>query len=317
MLGVVVYRLVSAAIPEFGFLSASAPLTAATTVAIGRSRASTAGRTHVSSRSAALDYFIAQKRFAEDAKMSKQEVRDEHHDREGRPEVKVKRRQKQRELAKARAVSDVKQANVLVCNPTHIAIALRYDDTTPAPVVLSKGVDEIALGDARRGSATRSSDPRKPSLGASAPSLGKDRETDSRRFVRSGGSSDRPRHAARRLAPYSSSPGQLVISYRPAACSMLEPRSSWSRLECSFETPFYVLPSLFYSLPSGFDRGLRPRGSGTARDTGDPTRRRTANPSGASGLAAPEAGEESDAPDRCARGRPSRRQPGRRFGGAR
>ena len=144
VLGVVVYRLVSSAIPGFGFLSASAPLTAATTVgSVVLALVLQGGLTFVAI--AALDYFIAQKRFAEDAKMSKEEVRDEHHDREGRPEVKVKRRQKQRELAKARAVSDVKQANVLVCNPTHIAIALRYDETTPAPVVLSKGVDEIAL----------------------------------------------------------------------------------------------------------------------------------------------------------------------------
>ena len=144
ILGAVVYRLVSKAIPEFGFLSASGPLTAASTVAsVVLALVVQGGATFVAI--AVLDYFVAKKRFAEDAKMSKEEVRDEHHQREGRPEVKVKRRQKQRELAKARAVSDVKLATALVCNPTHIAIALRYDDATPAPVVLSKGVEEVAL----------------------------------------------------------------------------------------------------------------------------------------------------------------------------
>ncbi len=77
--------------------------------------------------------------------MTKQEVRDEYKDTEGKPEVKGKIRARQREMAQARMMQAVPQADVVITNPSHFAVALKYDpDTSRAPVVVAKGVDFIA-----------------------------------------------------------------------------------------------------------------------------------------------------------------------------
>jgi len=100
---------------------------------------------------AALDYALARRRFAEDAKMSLQEVRDEHKEQEGDPLFKRHRRQKMRQLADRRALADVSKATVIVTNPTHISIALRYEpETDLAPMVVAKGIDSTALAMRRR-----------------------------------------------------------------------------------------------------------------------------------------------------------------------
>ncbi|MDO6680269.1 flagellar biosynthesis protein FlhB [Shewanella sp. 4_MG-2023] len=79
-------------------------------------------------------------------KMSFQEVKDEHKQQEGKPEIKAKIRQMQQKISRSRADVAVPQANVLLVNPTHYAIALRYDaDKADAPFVIAKGVDELAL----------------------------------------------------------------------------------------------------------------------------------------------------------------------------
>lgn len=79
-------------------------------------------------------------------KMTKQEVKDEYKDTEGKPEVKQKIRQLQMEMSQRRMMQDVPQADVIITNPTHFSVALKYDgDTMAAPVVLAKGGDEIAL----------------------------------------------------------------------------------------------------------------------------------------------------------------------------
>ncbi|VAW56929.1 Flagellar biosynthesis protein FlhB [hydrothermal vent metagenome] len=78
-------------------------------------------------------------------KMTLQEVKDEMKDTEGKPEVKAKIRQTQREMAEARMMSAVPDADVVVTNPTHFAIALKYDpDNMRAPMVLAKGADFVA-----------------------------------------------------------------------------------------------------------------------------------------------------------------------------
>ena len=83
--------------------------------------------------------------------MSLQEVRDEHKEQEGDPFFKRHRRQKMRQLADRRAISDVAKATVIVTNPTHIAIALRYEaDKDFAPMVIAKGIDSTALAMRRR-----------------------------------------------------------------------------------------------------------------------------------------------------------------------
>jgi flagellar biosynthetic protein FlhB len=77
--------------------------------------------------------------------MTKQEVRDEAKETEGRPEVKQAIRHKQMEIAQRRMMDDVRKADVVITNPTHYAVAISYDRTTGrAPVVLAKGKDLIA-----------------------------------------------------------------------------------------------------------------------------------------------------------------------------
>lgn len=79
-------------------------------------------------------------------KMTKQEVKDEFKDTEGKPEVKRKIRQLQMEMAQRRMMQDVPQADVVITNPTHYSVALRYKpEEDAAPILLAKGNDQIAL----------------------------------------------------------------------------------------------------------------------------------------------------------------------------
>lgn len=78
--------------------------------------------------------------------MTKQEVRDEYKDSEGKPEVKSRIRQLQREISQRRMMAEVPKADVIITNPTHFAVALKYDESQAgAPLLLAKGVDQIAL----------------------------------------------------------------------------------------------------------------------------------------------------------------------------
>ncbi|MFM4847349.1 MULTISPECIES: flagellar biosynthesis protein FlhB [Aeromonas] len=80
-------------------------------------------------------------------KMTKQEIKDEFRDSEGKPEVKGKIRQLQMQMAMRRMMGDVPKADVIITNPTHYSVALKYDVGKPgaAPKVLAKGVDEVAM----------------------------------------------------------------------------------------------------------------------------------------------------------------------------
>ncbi len=78
-------------------------------------------------------------------RMSKQEIRDELRQQEGSPEVRARIRRVQREMLRSRMLSEVKTATVVVTNPTHYAVALRYDRTQmAAPVIVAKGMDAVA-----------------------------------------------------------------------------------------------------------------------------------------------------------------------------
>jgi flagellar biosynthetic protein FlhB len=78
--------------------------------------------------------------------MTKQEVRDEHKDNEGRPEVKQRIRQLQREMSQRRMMAAIPEADVIITNPTHYAVALKYDaEKGGAPMLLAKGSDFLAL----------------------------------------------------------------------------------------------------------------------------------------------------------------------------
>ena len=83
--------------------------------------------------------------FMKRMRMTKQEVKDEHKDMEGQPEVKQKIRQRQREVATRRMMQKVKDADVIITNPEHFAVALSYDPSSDgAPILLAKGVDFTA-----------------------------------------------------------------------------------------------------------------------------------------------------------------------------
>lgn len=78
-------------------------------------------------------------------RMTREEIREELKESEGNPEVKGKIRQLQQEVAKRRQMQEVPKADVVITNPTHFAVALRYDETRMrAPIVVAKGADEVA-----------------------------------------------------------------------------------------------------------------------------------------------------------------------------
>ena len=94
---------------------------------------------------AITDYLIAKQMHLKEMRMSKKEVKDEHKQQEGDPHVKAKQRQIQRERSRKRMMAAVPEADVVITNPTHFAVALKYDrQTMPAPMVIAKGADAVA-----------------------------------------------------------------------------------------------------------------------------------------------------------------------------
>ncbi|HLN63161.1 MAG TPA: flagellar biosynthesis protein FlhB [Symbiobacteriaceae bacterium] len=92
------------------------------------------------------DYMYQRYEYEESLKMSKQEIKEEWKQQEGNPEVRSKIKQKQREMARRRMMQDVRNADVVVTNPTHFAVALSYKQPAMgAPKVLAKGQGFVAL----------------------------------------------------------------------------------------------------------------------------------------------------------------------------
>ena len=95
---------------------------------------------------AILDWFWQRQRFMERMKMTKEEVKQENKDNEGDPQIKARRRQIQFQRARQRMMKAVPTATVVVMNPTHYAVALRYvQGETAAPECVAKGMDTLAL----------------------------------------------------------------------------------------------------------------------------------------------------------------------------
>ncbi len=93
-----------------------------------------------------FDFLYQRWEYERDLKMTKQEVKDEFKQTEGNPEIKGRIRSLQRQMAMSRMIQKVPQADVIIRNPTHYAIALKYDPhVNGAPMVLAKGQDELAL----------------------------------------------------------------------------------------------------------------------------------------------------------------------------
>jgi flagellar biosynthetic protein FlhB len=94
----------------------------------------------------ALDYAWAKREWIKRLRMTKEEVRREHKEQEGDPQIKGRQRQQREARARRRMMSAVKDATVLIMNPTHYAVALKYETAEGgAPLCVAKGLDEIAL----------------------------------------------------------------------------------------------------------------------------------------------------------------------------
>ena len=94
---------------------------------------------------ACVDLWYTRRQYEDNIKMTKQEVKDEIRQAEGDPKIKQKQRQKMMQMMAARMMKEVPKADVVITNPTHYAVALRYDPTvSPAPYVVAKGVNKVA-----------------------------------------------------------------------------------------------------------------------------------------------------------------------------
>jgi flagellar biosynthetic protein FlhB len=94
---------------------------------------------------AGLDYLFQRQRWIKRLRMTRQEMKEEYKQQEGNPEIKAKIRQLRQQRSQKRMMSSVPKATVVVTNPTHYAVALRYEEGMGAPVCVAKGVDAIAL----------------------------------------------------------------------------------------------------------------------------------------------------------------------------
>ena len=93
---------------------------------------------------AIADYGMSRRRVDKQLKMTKQEVKEEHKRNEGDPHIKGQIRARQLEMARLRMMHDLVKADVVLVNPTHVAVALRYEKSMGAPRVIAKGQGEIA-----------------------------------------------------------------------------------------------------------------------------------------------------------------------------
>lgn len=92
-----------------------------------------------------FDYFYQRWEFERSIRMTKQEVKEEYKEIEGNPEIKRRQRQIMTEIIRRRMLQEVPEATVVITNPEHIAVALKYDiDEMDAPIVVAKGAGEIA-----------------------------------------------------------------------------------------------------------------------------------------------------------------------------
>ena len=94
---------------------------------------------------ALIDYFYQRHTFEKGLRMTKQEVKDEMKDSEGNPEIKRFQKQQMFHSLLRRIITQVPKASVVITNPTHFAVALRYDEKSAAPVCVAKGMDHLAL----------------------------------------------------------------------------------------------------------------------------------------------------------------------------
>ena len=91
------------------------------------------------------DWMYQKRKFNNDMKMTKQEVKDEYKNTEGNPQIKGQIRRKMQEASRRRMMQELPEADVVITNPTHLAVALKYDkEVAEAPIVVAKGADYLA-----------------------------------------------------------------------------------------------------------------------------------------------------------------------------
>ena len=93
---------------------------------------------------ALADYFFQRWQLEKEMMMTKQEIKEEHKSRDGDPMIKARIRRTQREMATRKMISEVPKGDVVITNPTHIAVVLKYSDKLPAPQLIAKGADFMA-----------------------------------------------------------------------------------------------------------------------------------------------------------------------------
>jgi flagellar biosynthetic protein FlhB len=144
-LSITLYSVVHSSLPEFEHLQ-SVPLVGAIAGSAGLLIDAAFTLVMVVVTFALIDMPVQYFLFMKSQRMSKQDIKDEYKTSEGRPEVKSRIRQMQRQLSQRSIAKAVPQADVVIANPTHYSVALKYDaKRADAPYVLAKGVDEMAL----------------------------------------------------------------------------------------------------------------------------------------------------------------------------
>ena len=144
IIAVIVYKQVSASIAKFaGYTYLSVPRAFSEIISLGISMGIMVAIALIAF--SALDYLYQWWKYEKDLRMTKQEVKEESKQTEGDPQIKGKIKQQQRKMSAMRMMQHVKEADVVVTNPTHFAVALRYKENKDrAPVVIAKGQDHLA-----------------------------------------------------------------------------------------------------------------------------------------------------------------------------
>jgi flagellar biosynthetic protein FlhB len=144
VVGYVVYRALLLELPAMLSYDRLSPVDGAAALASATVRIVTSALCALGAI-AVIDYVKSSLTLSRDLRMSRQEIIDESRSRDGDPKVKGRMRARARALARKRSLANVKTATVVIANPTHISVALRYRPTDPAPIVVSKGHDEMAM----------------------------------------------------------------------------------------------------------------------------------------------------------------------------
>jgi flagellar biosynthetic protein FlhB len=135
------YTAIKGIMPLIGGL---VPMTATVSIAIDEAQSLLRTVAVVGLVMAAADYAMQRRRIGKQTRMSKEDIKQEHKQQEGDPHVKGHIRARQMAAARSRMMSAVPTADVILTNPTHVAVALKYDPAAGAPKVVAKGAGAVA-----------------------------------------------------------------------------------------------------------------------------------------------------------------------------